>query len=613
MNPITRLLSEELIQALGWTILHSFWQGLGVALLLMVSMLLLRRHTPQLRYLFGLGSMLLIVVLAVSTFFYLYLPAASQLDTAAASGQSFAGPHSAITAPGAADVGLQRGWKAIAGQLSAFLGQHMPWLVAIWILGIFMLTLRVLGELAVIQQLRYNRSRPVDGKWEAMLCALAGQLGIKKKVELRESLRINTPMVLGIWRPLILLPVGLVSGFSPRQVESILAHELAHIRRHDYLANLLQTLAEIVLFFNPAVWWISSLIRIEREHCCDDIAVDLTGDAVTFVKTLATLEEYRHTHTGLAIGFTGNKGSLLSRIQRLAGTDYQSNLPFRFFWSAIIMLMVMLGLAFTKPEQEAFSLQAEKEEVSLALLPSNATIMHPAGSKADDSHPELVVVSEPDTIPKENKKFEEERARLEQEYRARMLELERMVSDLQRQEEKIKISAELEHRAREKELLELEKQVQQMASRREMEAKDREIELVRVSARIADAEVELQGLRSELSREMGKKKPDDKKIQDMETRVEKLTQEKLELEKEVNARNFEGQKGILELEKERHALLNDRIALEKDLQIQLFEQQTEALELQQQAREVQMQMEIFNHDFQLKLLELERRFRKMEE
>ena len=123
------------------------------------------------------------------------------------------------------------------------------------------------------------------------------------------------PTVVGWLRPAILLPIAALAALSPSQVEAILAHELAHIRRHDYAVNVLQTLAETLLFYHPAVWWLSKRIRVEREHCCDDVAIAICGDPVGYAQALAELERWRSASPAMAMAATG--GSLLDRVRRI--------------------------------------------------------------------------------------------------------------------------------------------------------------------------------------------------------------------------------------------------------------------------------------------------------
>jgi hypothetical protein len=176
---------------------------------------------------------------------------------------------------------------------------------------------RVIGGWIVARRLaRSGRPVSLEGLEQA-LARLRARMGIARPVFLLESVRVEIPTVVGWLRPVILFPAATLVGLTPAQLEVVLAHELAHVRRLDYLANLLQTAVETLLFYHPAVWWVSGRIRLEREHCCDDAAVSACGDAVAYARTLADLEGLRLTDGGLALAADG--GSLLDRIARLVG------------------------------------------------------------------------------------------------------------------------------------------------------------------------------------------------------------------------------------------------------------------------------------------------------
>ena len=166
-----------------------------------------------------------------------------------------------------------------------------------------------------VQRLKSHRTTAVSARWQHTAQTLARQLHIRRPVRLLESASVAVPTVIGWLRPVVLMPASALAGLSPEQLQAILAHELAHIRRHDYLVNLLQTLVETLLFYHPAVWWLSRRIRAEREHCCDDLAVSLCGDPYTYARALADLEGLRAPSVPLALAATG--GSLLGRVRRL--------------------------------------------------------------------------------------------------------------------------------------------------------------------------------------------------------------------------------------------------------------------------------------------------------
>src|SRR5262249_13851986 len=152
-------------------------------------------------------------------------------------------------------------------------------------------------------------TEPAEPAWQAIVTRLSRRLHIARRVRIFRSSLVDVPTVIGWLKPVVLVPASALAGLAPHQLEAVLAHELAHIRRHDYLVNLMQTLVETLLFYHPAVWWLSRRIRLERENCCDDLAVHLCGDPYTYARALADLEQLRGGRRQLALAATG--GSLL--------------------------------------------------------------------------------------------------------------------------------------------------------------------------------------------------------------------------------------------------------------------------------------------------------------
>ncbi len=196
----------------------------------------------------------------------------------------------------------------------------LPWLVQAWTLGICLLSLRLAGGLALVVRWKRRRLQPASLELQQRLVALAQRLGVRRAIALRIAPGADTPAVIGWLRPVVLLPASALIGLAPAQLEAVLAHELAHVRRHDYLVNLLQSIAETLLFYHPAVWYVSHQIRVEREYCCDDDAIASCGDAVTYASALADLETLRHGVPAFAMTAVGSgrgRTSLLHRIRRL--------------------------------------------------------------------------------------------------------------------------------------------------------------------------------------------------------------------------------------------------------------------------------------------------------
>ena len=191
----------------------------------------------------------------------------------------------------------------------------MPWLVSGWLAGVLLLSLRLLGGWWSTRVLRVVDVSPVPDWCRAQLTALSARMRIARPVAIVSSIRISVPVIVGHVKPVIVLPAAALSGLSASQLEAILAHELAHVRRHDYLVNLAQTVIETLLFYHPAVWWVSRQVRVTREHCCDDLAVTVCRSRQEYVHALLDLEELRASTALLALGATD--GSLLARGRRL--------------------------------------------------------------------------------------------------------------------------------------------------------------------------------------------------------------------------------------------------------------------------------------------------------
>ncbi len=327
---IDHLLADRaLTEAFGWAILHSLWQGAGVALLLAACLGVLRHQSANLRYYVSLVALVTMFGLFVGSFIYAYQP--NQYAAGQALDQS---PDSL------AQLLLHGLWSEAARPLTwegcqswpdyyhwamQTFGQSIDWVVTLWFVGVGLFLLRFLSGLAYTYRLRQVGTVPIGPEWEARLLAVKTRLGMTRAVKMFESALVAVPTVAGWLRPVILFPVGMLTALPPHELESILAHELAHIKRNDYLINLLQSLVEVVLFYHPATWWISARIDEERENCCDDLAVATVGDAITYIRALAGLAELRTRTQAPALAVTGRSGQLLQRIKRIAKKSEPKN------------------------------------------------------------------------------------------------------------------------------------------------------------------------------------------------------------------------------------------------------------------------------------------------
>jgi beta-lactamase regulating signal transducer with metallopeptidase domain len=294
------LLNQPWTERLGWTLLHFLWQGILVAALYALARALAGgRISARGRYAIACASLLAMTAAPAVTYWWL-----GDSGQAARIGDSTAWGARPL-APGVAYSPVTDPWQ-----------QAMPGIVMAWFAGAAACSLRLLMGFISAAALRRSRHAPVLTEWQQTLDRLIERMHVSRSVRLLATDRVDSPSVIGWLRPVILAPVGVLCGLAPEQVEALLAHELAHIRRHDYLVNVLQGIAESLLFYHPAVWWISNQIRAEREHCCDDLAVAASGDVLVYARALAELESMRPAHFKAAL--SANDGSLLRRIQRLA-------------------------------------------------------------------------------------------------------------------------------------------------------------------------------------------------------------------------------------------------------------------------------------------------------
>jgi beta-lactamase regulating signal transducer with metallopeptidase domain len=244
----------------------------------------------------------------------------------------------------------------------SYFNQQAELIVAVWMIFLFIRLVKLLVNLGNVQRLRYYRTSVVDEQWQERVRELALRIGIKRAVLLLQSALIPVPMMAGIFKPVILVPLGLLSQLPPQQVEAILLHELAHIRRKDYVINLLQSVAEIFFFFNPAVLWISSLIREERENCCDDIAIGETRSKKEFIHALVSFQEYRQS-SSYALAFPGSKNQLLERVRRIVHQDNKRlNLREKLFLLVCVLITAGLTMAYARkaPAPDAPLVQSVK-------------------------------------------------------------------------------------------------------------------------------------------------------------------------------------------------------------------------------------------------------------
>ncbi|MEY4107297.1 MAG: hypothetical protein RL181_1639, partial [Bacteroidota bacterium] len=359
-----RELPPPLVQALGWTIVHALWQGALIALLLALGLAALRRKPAYVRYRLAVGAQLLALIAAIGTFAILYQTDKPMYNSPETLLYTFSAP--AYATP----TGESASWKHNLYLLTVFFDRNIAFITAVWLLGVGLFTLRLLGAWTYTRRLAKVSVQPVPLYWQQRFQVLAQALHATETAALLESALVHAPLVIGHLKPVVLLPLGLLSGLPPEQVEALLAHELAHIRRRDYLVNLLLSLLETLFFFHPAIWWIGATIRREREYCCDEAVVACSGNSLAYAKALSALPKQQSGIQLLAMAANGNPKELLHRIRRilLQQPSYQSDTMEKTIATLLIAGSVFFFSLQAQPTES--TAQSEKERlVALDTLP----------------------------------------------------------------------------------------------------------------------------------------------------------------------------------------------------------------------------------------------------
>src|SRR5581483_6825072 len=341
--------------------IHFLWQGAAIAAVYAAARRATLTATASARYRIACTALLLIVAAPVAT--WQALRPASPIQTAIAPDRSARVPASpTLDRPVLALLPPTVRNAVPAGRPSPVLSA----VVALWMFGAAAFWIRLLGGLAVASRVRSSKARPAGSDWQQMLDRLATRIGLGHPVRLLESAWIQAPAAAGWLRPVIFGPIGMLAGLPAEHVEALLLHELAHIRRRDYLVNVLQGIAEATLFYHPAVWWISGHIREEREACCDDTAVSLSGDRLAYAQLLVSLESCRAANLRAAVAANG--GSLASRVARILGQPrpaMESASP-RLVAIGLLLLAAACGLLAQSADRPVFQAASIKKNSETA-------------------------------------------------------------------------------------------------------------------------------------------------------------------------------------------------------------------------------------------------------
>lgn len=341
MKKLTDIINYNTSSALGWTLIHSIWQGFAILLVFGILYYVVKPSVT--RYRLGIGALTLQFVAAIATFFTIYQPVSTSpvLPNNQALGNFFLNNPNLIFTPKKLTA-LQ--------QIEFFLQNNLEAFVMIWLVGTTLLLLRLLIGFTHVQNLRVQQVKPISAEIQALMNKLLAKTQMPATIRLLESARATVPMTIGWIKPVVLLPVGMASGLTIKQLEAILAHELAHIKRYDYLVNIFQNFIEILFFFHPATWFISGKVRDERENCCDDFAVEICGDSLVLAKALTQVASYQQ-QPRLAMAFGAKRQTFMDRIKRIIGINDTKPMSYGN-WVAVLGMILVVALGITYAQKE---------------------------------------------------------------------------------------------------------------------------------------------------------------------------------------------------------------------------------------------------------------------
>jgi bla regulator protein blaR1 len=335
---------EAIFRALNWVLIHSLWQGMVLALLAAAILFFTKKSSPALRYNL-LTVCLFVFVTAVAVTFSRQIIKAKHGTNAVPAAP--AAQTNTIETP--AEPAVTENKLSFTGSTVIFLNSNAKWMVLTWLLIITLQVVRLTIGLYSVRRLKTTKVFCAGDYLNSRITELCRQLHINKQVQLLQSGIAKMPAVIGYFKPVILFPAAMLSSLTANEVEAILIHELAHIRRKDFVINILQHLVEIVFFFNPAVSWVSSLIKSERENCCDEIAVTQTGSRQNYIRALLSFQQFNLSAVyPMANAFSGEKNHLINRVKRIIYNNNKTlNNMEKKFLAAGLLITGLCVFAFT--------------------------------------------------------------------------------------------------------------------------------------------------------------------------------------------------------------------------------------------------------------------------
>ena len=399
MSALNGIQTGEVV-ALGWTLLHFCWQSTAIAIVYAVIDRCTVWASAPVRYGIALCALALMPLVAVLTFLQQEQLVSSHVGQ---NQQEFA--VSQLGTIHAAVIEQLPLAAPVVGNSELWIAEHsgllLPCMDAIWLTGVLVLAIRAAGGWWQLRSLRRRAQVVVPPQLRISFNKLADRYQLGRRVVLQVSDEVISPMVFGIWRTVVLVPLSAALSLAPEQLEAVLAHELAHVRRWDYLCNLLQTFVECLFFFQPAMWWMSRRTREFREVCCDEVAAKTCGDPVVYVEALLHMEEQRAQSMRLAMALQGDSGTLLNRVRRVMGENAMEQRSMSGMRMTAVA-MILMGL-YVAPHvahgMKAESKQTVAPENSLSAAEPKSAKLVAAETPAVNARPAAIAMAMPEPVP----------------------------------------------------------------------------------------------------------------------------------------------------------------------------------------------------------------------
>lgn len=352
---------QSIAELLGWTILHSLWQITLIAVILKLLLKWTATYDATIRYALAISALFIATSWSVHTFLGVFDDAT--FTTTPIVNNVFVQDVTPVTTSESTSFSLDAYLDRIEAQSAQMITPVMPFIAIFWFIGIVFFASRILVGLFRLHHFSNHGIEFLPKVWSTRLLTLKQLAGIQRPIKVRLSQLVESPITYQFFRPIILLPVSLFTHLSDEQIEVLILHELAHIKRNDYLVNLLQSIIEVLFFYHPLIWWMSKQVRLEREHCCDDRVMNLRYNPMLYAQTLTQIQGQHYSFkTKLAMSATGNKGDFSKRIFRL----FQQKEPYATLRNSVaaLLLLVLSGamMAFY-PKQASPIISSESTSV----------------------------------------------------------------------------------------------------------------------------------------------------------------------------------------------------------------------------------------------------------